>query len=83
MINLNPLTSGIEFNPELSRIGAPVNVGQRMRGATLLTQTLSISIPRDLKVEIVVRGDELKKEDLTKIKSQFYRWIEGLEEAFE
>jgi hypothetical protein len=30
-----------------------------------------------------VRGDELKKDDLTKIKSQANRWIEGLEEAFE
>jgi hypothetical protein len=30
-----------------------------------------------------VRGDELKREDLAKIKSQFNRWIEGLEEAFE
>jgi hypothetical protein len=30
-----------------------------------------------------VRGDELKKDDLTKIKSQFNRWIEGLEAAFE
>lgn len=28
-------------------------------------------------------GDELRKEDLTKMKSQFNRWIEGLEEAFE
>jgi hypothetical protein len=31
----------------------------------------------------MVRGDELKKEDLTKLKSQITRWIEGLEEAFE
>jgi hypothetical protein len=30
-----------------------------------------------------VRGDELKKDDLTTIKSQFNRWIEGLEEVFE
>jgi hypothetical protein len=44
---------------------------------------LVISIPRDFKVDIAVRGDELKKEDLVKIKNQFNRWIEGLEEAFE
>ncbi len=51
--------------------------------APLLTQTLVVSIPRDFNVEIGVRGDELKKGDLAKIKSQFNRWIEGLEEAFE
>jgi hypothetical protein len=33
--------------------------------------------------DINVRGDERKKNDLTKIKSQSNRWIEGLEEAFE
>jgi len=49
----------------------------------LATQVLAISIPRNLSVDIAVKGDELKREDLTKIKSQFNRWIEGLEEAFE
>ena len=48
----------------------------------LATQVLAISIPRNFSVNIDVRGDELKKEDLAKIKSQFARWIEGLEEAF-
>jgi hypothetical protein len=62
---------------------APVKVGEKMRNAPILTQTLVISIPRDFKVDIGVRGDELKKEDLARIKSQFNRWIEGLEEAFE
>jgi hypothetical protein len=49
----------------------------------LVAQVLAISIPRNLSVNIDVRGDELKHEDLAKIKSQFNRWIEGLEEAFE
>jgi len=49
----------------------------------LATQVLAISIPRNLSVDIAVKGDELKREDLAKIKSQFNRWIEGLEEAFE
>jgi hypothetical protein len=49
----------------------------------LATQVLAISIPRQLSVDIAVKGDELKREDLAKIKSQFNRWIEGLEEAFE
>jgi hypothetical protein len=49
----------------------------------LATQVLAISIPRNLSIDIAVKGDELKKEDLAKIKSQFNRWIEGLEEAFE
>ena len=49
----------------------------------LVTQILAISIPRNLSVDISVKGDELKREDLAKIKSQFNRWIEGLEEAFE
>ena len=49
----------------------------------LAAQVLAISIPRNLKVDVAVSGDELKKDDLAKIKSQFNRWIEGLEEAFE
>jgi len=62
---------------------ALVKVGEKMQSAPILTQTLVVSIPRNFKVDIGVRGDELKKEDLAKIKSQFNRWIEGLEEAFE
>ena len=50
---------------------------------TLLSQALVVSIPRNFRVDINVRGDELHREDLNKIKSQFNRWIEGLEEAFE
>ncbi len=50
---------------------------------SLLSQALVVSIPRNFRVDINVRGDELKREDLDKIKSQFNRWIEGLEEAFE
>jgi hypothetical protein len=50
---------------------------------TLLSQALVVSIPRNFRVDISVRGDELKKDHLMKIKSQFSRWIEGLEEAFE
>jgi hypothetical protein len=49
----------------------------------LVSQVLAISIHRNLSVDIAVKGDELKREDLAKIKSQFNRWIEGLEEAFE
>jgi hypothetical protein len=49
----------------------------------LATQVLAISIPRNLCIDIAIRGDELRKDDLAKIKNQFNRWIEGLEEAFE
>ena len=52
-------------------------------GTSLLAQTLPISIPRNLMVDVQVRGDELKKEDLAKIKGQITRWLEGLEEAFD
>jgi hypothetical protein len=52
-------------------------------GVNLLSQTLPISIPRNLRVDVQVRGDELKKDDLAKIKSQITRWLEGLDEAFE
>jgi hypothetical protein len=52
-------------------------------GVSLLAQTLPISIPRNLRVDVQVRGDELKKEDLAKIKNQITRWLEGLDEAFE
>jgi hypothetical protein len=58
------------------------SIGEKW-GAPLLTQALVVSIPRNMRVDISVRGDEIKKEDLAKIKSQFDRWIEGLEEAFE
>lgn len=81
-----PKTLGKAIVRELER-GATVGqaltkIGEKW-GAPLLLQTLVISIPRNFKVEIGVRGDELKREDLAKIKSQFNRWIEGLEEAFE
>jgi hypothetical protein len=66
--------------PPLTAVQPPES-GQRNQA--LLTQTLVVSIPRNFKVDIGVRGDEIKKEDLAKIKSQFNRWIEGLEEAFE
>jgi hypothetical protein len=46
-------------------------------------QVLAISIPRNFTVDIAIKGDELKKDDIPKIKSQFNRWLEGLEEAFE
>jgi|ERR1017187_142520 hypothetical protein len=82
-----PTTVGKMFVKELERGRSPgealVKVGEKMRNSPILTQTLVISIPRDFKVDIGVRGDELKKEDLAKIKSQFNRWIEGLEEAFD
>lgn len=57
----------------------PIDIEQK----SLLAQELVISIPRKFRVDIDVRGDELKREDLTKIKNQFTRWIEGLEEAFD
>jgi hypothetical protein len=82
----HPDTVGAMFSKELERGRKPgealAKTADRMRGAPLLAQTLAISIPRDLRVEIGVCGDELKKEDLARIKSQFNRWIEGLEEAF-
>lgn len=61
----------------------PSSGGMSRKPNQLASQVLAISIPRQLSVDIAVRGDELKREDLAKIKSQFNRWIEGLEEAFE
>lgn len=81
-----PQTLGRQLMKEMDKgasVGeALVKTGQKF-GAPLLTQTLVISIPRHFSVDFSVRGDEIKKEDLAKIKSQFNRWIEGLEEAFE
>jgi hypothetical protein len=34
-------------------------------------------------VDVQVGGNELKKEDLAKIKSQITRWLESLDEAFD
>jgi len=61
----------------------PQKAAKLMGSKPLATQVLAISIPRNFTVDIAIKGDELKKDDLTKIKSQFNRWIEGLEEAFE
>lgn len=64
---------------EEKRREPPLDIEQRR----LLKQELVVSIPRKFRVDINVLGDELKREDLAKIKNQFNRWIEGLEEAFD
>jgi hypothetical protein len=46
-----------------------------------LKSLFAISIPPSLSVDIAIKGDELKREDLAKIKNQFNRWIVDLEEA--
>jgi hypothetical protein len=71
--------------PSTMEVKTPKPPGQTPppAGVNLLSQTLPISIPRNLRVDVQVRGDELKKEDLTKIKNQITRWLEGLDEAFE
>jgi len=63
--------------------GLPISPSLTRKPVQLAMQVLAISIPRNLSVDVSVKGDELKREDLAKIKSQFNRWIEGLEEAFE
>jgi hypothetical protein len=82
----SPETVGTMFTRELGQGKTPAeaftNIGKKL-GTPLLTQTLVVSIPRNFVVNVAVQGDEIKKEDLAKIKSQFARWIEGLEEAFE
>lgn len=64
---------------EKKRREPPIDIEQKR----LLNQELVVSIPRKFRVDINVLGDELKREDLVKIKSQFNRWIEGIEEAFD
>jgi hypothetical protein len=49
----------------------------------MVSRVATVSIPRNMVVNVSVQGDQIKKEDLEKIKSQFNRWIEGLEQAFE
>jgi hypothetical protein len=72
----NELDRGIASSGVLSRIG-------QKWGDSLLTQTLVVSIPRNFKVDVSVYGDQIKKEDLARIKNQFDRWIESLEDVFE
>ena len=62
---------------------ASATAGIGNSGDSLLTQTLVVSIVRNIKVDVNVHGDRIEKEDLARIKNQFDRWIEGLEEAFE
>ncbi len=73
--------------PPVKHIPPPPRVqpspGNTREPVALLTQSLVVSIPRNFRVDINVRGDELRPEDLVKIKNQFNRWITGLEEAFE
>jgi hypothetical protein len=81
-----PETVGAIFSRELKQGNTPAGAFTRVAqafGAPLLSQALVVSIPRNFVVNVSVKGDEIKKEDLAKIKSQFNRWIEGLEEAFE
>jgi hypothetical protein len=44
---------------------------------------LDISIPRNLKAELSISGEELRKEDLERLKKQLDRLIENLSDAFE
>ena len=94
--DLSALESRVEDNPEMddvselpktkstqSHLAGTLPASGARKSTQLATQVLAISIPRNLSVDIAVKGDELKREDLAKIKSQFNRWIEGLEEAFE
>ena len=81
-----PHTLGRILMKEMGRgssVGEALVRADKRFGAPLLTQTLVVSIPRNFRVDFTVHGDEIKKEDLAKIKNQFNRWIEGLEEAFE
>ena len=79
----------VQWESEVQATVAPVKIDAKVKPPMsieqkqLLNQELVISIPRKFRVNVDVRGDELKREDLARIKSQFTRWIEGLEEAFE
>ena len=53
------------------------------RDETLLTQTLMVSIPRNLRVDVSVHGDRIDRDDLEKIKNQLDRWVESVEEALD
>lgn len=44
---------------------------------------MDISIPRNLKAELAITGQELRKEDLERLKKQLDRLIENLSDAFE
>lgn len=44
---------------------------------------LDISIPRNLRAELAITGQELRKEDLERLKKQLDRLIENLSDAFE
>lgn len=44
---------------------------------------LDISIPRNLRAELAISGEELRKEDLERLKKQLDRLIENLSDAFE
>jgi hypothetical protein len=44
---------------------------------------MDISIPRNVKAELAISGQELRKEDLERLKKQIDRLIENLSEAFE
>jgi hypothetical protein len=50
---------------------------------TVRRYPLDISIPRNLRAELAISGEELRKEDLERLKKQLDRLIENLSDAFE
>jgi len=50
---------------------------------TVRRYPLDISIPRNLRAELAITGQELRKEDLERLKKQLDRLIENLSDAFE
>jgi hypothetical protein len=57
--------------------------GAKTTQTTMRRYPLDISIPRNLKAELAISGDELRKEDLERLKKQLDRLIENLADAFE
>jgi len=57
--------------------------GPKSAQTTMRRYPLDISIPRNLKAELAISGDDLRREDLERLKKQLDRLIENLSDAFE
>jgi hypothetical protein len=57
--------------------------GKKTAVTTIRRYPMDISIPRNVRAELVITGQELKKDDLERLKKQLDRLIENLSDAFE
>jgi len=74
-----------EANPVTSHVYSNLygETAQKDMQMPIRRYPFDISIPRNMKAELSISGQELRKEDLERLKKQIDRLIENLSDAFE